>query len=58
MFIYSHSQWQRNMLEFAGVKPEQIVHHNDRLVYKFKDLYVPGLRNAQAYLDRIGNCIC
>lgn len=43
--------WQRELLGVAGVGPEQVIPHNVRNVYKFDQLFVPSVRNAQLYFD-------
>lgn len=50
-FVYARSPWQFNLLEFAGVHADRVLYHNVTQVYQAAELYVPALRNAQAYLD-------
>jgi Glycosyltransferase 61 len=52
VFCYCPQPWQINLLKMTGIREEQIICQNVHHVYLFDELYVPSIRNSQAYLHQ------
>jgi hypothetical protein len=50
VFCYCPQPWQRELLNLVGIKEEKVICQNTKTVYHFDELYVPSLRNSQAYI--------
>jgi hypothetical protein len=52
ILVQANQQWQKNLLQLAGIGLDELVYYDQKTLYKCKHLFVPSLRNRCVFIDQ------